>query len=236
MSLANDASSIAATLVRLGFGMELAPGAKAPAERLALYDFEACPFCRKVREALSHLGLEVEMRPVGKGSPRRAELQQRGGKIMAPYLVDPNSGSEMYESDDIVRYLYTTYADGQVPLLQSLGPLNTALSAVASAIRLERGVRARVKRPSPPPKLLELYNMESSPYCRKVREALVELDLPYVCKNAPRRSAVREELRRLGGKVMVPYLADPNTGRAMYESDDIVRYLDETYGRSAQGQ
>src|SRR5713226_364258 len=105
----NNATSFFATLVRTGYGMELAAGAKHPEERLVLYDFEACPFCRKAREALSHLGLEVEVRPVGKGSPRREELRGRGGKVMAPYLVDPNTKTEMYESNDIVRYLYKTY-------------------------------------------------------------------------------------------------------------------------------
>jgi glutathione S-transferase len=28
---------------------------------------------------------------------------------------------------------------------------------------------------------------------------------------------------------MVPYLVDPNTGTSMFESADIVRYLDATY-------
>jgi glutathione S-transferase len=30
--------------------------------------------------------------------------------------------------------------------------------------------------------------------------------------------------------MMVPYLADPNTGQEMFESADIVRYLEQTYG------
>jgi glutathione S-transferase len=30
--------------------------------------------------------------------------------------------------------------------------------------------------------------------------------------------------------MMVPYLADPNTGREMFESADIVTYLERTYG------
>jgi glutathione S-transferase len=30
---------------------------------------------------------------------------------------------------------------------------------------------------------------------------------------------------------MVPYLVDPNTGVEMFESADIVRYLDRTYAR-----
>jgi glutathione S-transferase len=30
---------------------------------------------------------------------------------------------------------------------------------------------------------------------------------------------------------MVPYLVDPNTGVEMFESADIVRYLEDTYAR-----
>jgi len=30
--------------------------------------------------------------------------------------------------------------------------------------------------------------------------------------------------------MMVPYLVDPNTGSAMYQSADIQAYLEETYG------
>mgnify|MGYP003886050591 CR=1 FL=1 len=30
--------------------------------------------------------------------------------------------------------------------------------------------------------------------------------------------------------MMVPYLADPNTGTELYESDDIMDYLRSTYG------
>ena len=71
----NTATSFAATIVRLGFGTVHAPECRAAPHRLILYDFEACPFCRKVREALSHLGLEVEVRPTARGSLRREELR-----------------------------------------------------------------------------------------------------------------------------------------------------------------
>jgi glutathione S-transferase len=30
---------------------------------------------------------------------------------MVPFLVDPNTGQEMFESADIVRYLEDTYAE-----------------------------------------------------------------------------------------------------------------------------
>ena len=72
--------------------------------------------------------------------------------------------------------------------------------------------------------------MEGSPYCRKVRETLCELDLVHLVRNVPKGSPRRAELRERGGKVQVPYLVDPNTQREMYESDDIVAYLEREYG------
>jgi glutathione S-transferase len=76
---------------------------------------------------------------------------------------------------------------------------------------------------------LVLYNMEASPYCRKVRETLCELNLEYRVRNVAKRSRRRPELVAEGGQMMVPYLLDPNTGTALYESEDIVAYLEKTY-------
>jgi len=47
---------------------------------------------------------------VAKGSPKRPGFERRSGNMMVPYLVDPNTGKEMFESADIVRYLEDTYA------------------------------------------------------------------------------------------------------------------------------
>src|SRR5204862_5625324 len=87
----------------------------------------------------------------------------------------------------------------------------------------------------PPMQPVTLYNMEGSPYCRKVREALSELDVEHVVRNVPKGSPKRAELARRGGKVQVPYLVDPNTGREMYESDDIVAYLERQYAAGSVG-
>ena len=101
------ATSVAATLARLGTGASVGPLGPRPEQRLTLYDFEGCPYCRKAREALSILDLPVLVRPCPKGGRRfRPELERRGGKAQFPYLVDPNTGKEMYESDEIVRYLF----------------------------------------------------------------------------------------------------------------------------------
>lgn len=35
-----------------------------------------------------------------------------GGKKQFPYMVDPNTGTSMYESDDIISYLFDTYGEG----------------------------------------------------------------------------------------------------------------------------
>ena len=97
------ATSLAATLARGGVGVKVGPLGPRPEKPLELYEFEACPFCRKVREALTLLDLDALVLPCPKGGPRfREEVKRRGGKYQFPYLVDPNTGKEMYESDDIV--------------------------------------------------------------------------------------------------------------------------------------
>ncbi|XP_050378789.1 uncharacterized protein LOC126796067 [Argentina anserina] len=67
--------------------------------RLQLFEFEACPFCRRVREALTELDLSAEVYPCPKGSIRHRELVNiSGGKEQFPFLIDPNTGISMYES------------------------------------------------------------------------------------------------------------------------------------------
>lgn len=235
MSLVNDLSSFAATVVRLGRGLYprvTADQRPEPKEMLELYDFEGCPYCRKVREALCELDLDYLNHPVGKGSAHRAQLRDIGGTVQAPYLIDPNTGTRLYESDEIVEYLNETYGAGRragwpLPIPSFVDNFNSAL---ASGVRLGRGVRCRVAERQTHLQALTLYNMEGSPYCRKVRETLSELDLDTVIRNLPKGSPKRTELMQRGGKMQVPYLIDANTGRELYESDDIVAYLEATYG------
>jgi glutathione S-transferase len=224
-----DVHSTLVSALRGGRGwFTLRPGAR-PTEPLEVYEFEACPFCRKVRETLSELDLEYVARTSARGSAKREAVKARGGRETFPYLVDPNTGAAMYESEDIIDYLHQHYGQGRARPLRWLSPLNTLGSALASLSR-PRGRQVRRPRPEQPPELLELYNFEASPYCRKVREALNELDLDYLVKNVAKKSHRRPELVARGGKMMVPYLIDPNTGTELYESDDIVAYLEATYG------
>ncbi len=200
-----------------------------PEKRLELYEFEACPFCRKVREALTVLDLEADVYPCPKNGPRfREKVKAEGGKSLFPYLVDPNTEDAMYESDDIVSHLFRHYGAGSPSILLRLGPLTTASSSLASAVRATRGSRYRGRRA--PEKPLELWSFEASPYCRIVREALSELEIPYALHNVGKHSPSRGAFVKRSGKMMVPYLVDGNTGADMFESKDIVSYLNDTYG------
>ena len=104
-----DRSVQLASLWRPGFGAFYRP-ARAPEKPLELWSFEASPFCRIAREALCALELPYRLHNVAKGSAKRAEFAQRSGRMMVPYLYDPNTGKELFESADIVRYLDETYA------------------------------------------------------------------------------------------------------------------------------
>lgn len=225
-------TSLAASIGRGGAGMQVGVLGARPRKRLQLYEYEGCPFCRKVREALSILDLEAEIYPCPRNAPRfRAEVKRRGGKAQFPYLVDPNTGEEMYESDDIVHYLFDRYGDGTVPLSLAMGPLTTATSFLASAAR--PGFGATYRQARQPARPLELYSFEASPFCRIAREALSSLEIPYVLHNVAKGSPSREAFVARSGKMQVPYLVDPNTGEEMFESDAIVRYLEETYCATA---
>jgi glutathione S-transferase len=223
-------TSYTASTARLGAGMAVGSLGARPAQPLELYEFEGCPYCRKVREALSILDLDAVVYPCPRGGPRfRGEVRRRG-REQFPYLVDPNAGRALWESADIVRHLFTAYGDGRVPALLGWPVVVDLSSMLASAARLGAGVAyRRARQPALP---LELWSFEASPYCRLVREALCALELRYVLHNVAKGSPRRQAFVAQSGKMQVPYLVDPNTGSAHFESADIVRYLERTYALS----
>ncbi len=227
MGLFNNLHALSVSVVRMGRGMVVHGAAKQPAELLVLYEFEACPFCRKVRDVFVELDLSFVSKTCARGSHTRAELVARGGKALFPYLIDPNTGVEMYESDDIIAYVRETYGASPQSWRRFASGLNSINAAIASGIRPKGRVTSG--RAVQPEQLLELYSFEASPYCRKVRERLHELDINFITWNVGKGSQHRPQLVARGGKMMVPYLIDPNTQTEMYESDDIVAYLNQTY-------
>lgn len=245
----NIATSLAATILRVGAGVSARPASKQPQQFIELYEFEGCPHCRLVREVLTELDLDAMIYPCPKGGHRyRDKVIDRGGKAQFPYLIDPNTDVEMYESADIIKYLFKTYGERNPPWYWQAVELQRLGSVIASIPRMGLGMVAKPSRLPDQP--LQLYSFESSPYARPVRDLLCELEIPYVLRSVGRTQAAdwlppsfrrssdavdepqtrnRIALQARAGVVSIPYLVDPNTGIELAESAKIVAYINDTY-------
>lgn len=80
----------------------------ATADDLSLYQSSTCWFCAKVRQKMSELGINIEIRDVGASDRFRDELVREAGKSQVPCLriAQPDgTAAWMYESADICAYL-----------------------------------------------------------------------------------------------------------------------------------
>ncbi|GAB3673377.1 glutathione S-transferase N-terminal domain-containing protein [Salinisphaera aquimarina] len=218
---------------------------------LQLYEYEGCPFCRLVREALTELDLDAVIYPCPRGGTRfRPQAEAIGGRQQFPLLVDDNTDTLLYESSEIIAYLREHYGEGRNRGVAAPGALAAIGANAATALRGFAGIRASGATRAPG-ELLELYSFESSPFSRLVRETLCELEVPYILRNmgkavnadmgppwvrekffadTPVEGRNRKRMMEETGRMQVPYLIDPNTDTRMYESADIERYLRTTYG------
>ncbi|MDY6774089.1 MAG: glutathione S-transferase N-terminal domain-containing protein, partial [Candidatus Nanohaloarchaea archaeon] len=62
--------------------------------KLELYQFEQCPYCRKVREKLTELGLSFTAHNPRQNEERMEELLELGGKDQVPFLVDRDEDAD----------------------------------------------------------------------------------------------------------------------------------------------
>jgi len=210
---------------------------KRPVKALKLYEFEGCPFCRKVREAIVWLDLDPIVYPCPRdGKIYREFVKEKGGKAQFPYLIDENMNVAMYESDDIIEYLYENYGPGKdkVPSWISRSPLVTVSASIGMLARMSKGSKLdknalTIADDGKEIEPIVFYGYETSPFCKIVRERLVELELPHQIKTCGRGSMKRNELMKKRGMFQVPYIEDPNTKKAMFESKDILEYLNKQY-------
>ena len=72
--------------------------------------------------------------------------------------------------------------------------------------------------------MFDLYTLENCPYCTKVINFMDEHNIPYNKINIEDKKA-EETLIKLGGKRQVPFLVDNERNIQMYESSDIIEYL-----------
>ncbi|OED36040.1 hypothetical protein AB834_03395 [PVC group bacterium (ex Bugula neritina AB1)] len=86
---------------------------------------------------------------------------------------------------------------------------------------------------------LTLYEFRACPFCVKVRRKIRYLQLNIQTKDAKRDPIARQELSDNGGKIKVPCLRiskDDPQDTWMYESSDIIRYLEEHFGKKDSQQ
>jgi len=203
--------SLFASLLRLGAG-QAGGGTERGTVLPTLYEFEACPWCRIAREAVSEAGARVLVRPCPRGGERfRPEVLSHGGKAQFPYLVDGDTNKGLYESGAIAKFMRQKHKAGR-PLAHWLGPINGILSSYAVLLRLGAGGRARAANPQGLP--LEFYGAEVNPAARLVKEQLCALELEYIWHPAG-RSGVR--------------LHDPASGADIQGGRAVLAYLKEAY-------
>ena len=190
----------------------------------------------------------------------RDELKELAGKAQVPFLIDDNTDDKILDSQAIIDHLFAHYSKkGSTPkkFKEPNGDNATLINKSASIVSLMRGVKAvhpkKNQTRGKPNELLHLYGFEASPFCRLVREKLSMLEVGYINHNV-----AREQIQDVGGfgvrlnlgeyhpvkggkrehimndvmpdKLQFPYLIDPNTDTKMFESKDIIKYLDKTYG------
>ncbi|WP_261817961.1 glutaredoxin family protein [Vibrio gallicus] len=82
------------------------------AKQLTLYQFEACPFCVKVRRELKRQSVRIDVKDAKNDQDSRQQLLEGGGRIKVPCLRIDNQGQQtwLYESSDIVAYLQKEFA------------------------------------------------------------------------------------------------------------------------------
>jgi len=82
---------------------------------------------------------------------------------------------------------------------------------------------------------LTLYQFHACPFCIKTRRAIHRLNVPVSLRDAKNDPQAREQLKAGGGRVKVPCLRidEANGTRWMYESNDIIAFLEKRFGSVA---
>jgi len=86
---------------------------------------------------------------------------------------------------------------------------------------------------------LALYQFRTCPFCIKTRRAIKRLSLKIQLLDAQKNADNRQALLQGGGRIKVPCLRimeNDGSERWMYESDEIIQYLESRYGEEAELQ
>jgi len=82
---------------------------------------------------------------------------------------------------------------------------------------------------------MAIYEYRGCPFCMKTRRALRRLNLNIELRDALNNAEYKKDLLELGGKSQVPCLriSVNDDDNWMYESSDIIDFLEEKYGQAA---
>lgn len=79
--------------------------------------------------------------------------------------------------------------------------------------------------------MITLYTKSTCPFCHKVKNYLDDKGIAYEEKDIYENDENLDELMEQGGKRQVPYMVDSERGVSMYESEDIIAYVREYFGK-----
>ncbi len=82
--------------------------------------------------------------------------------------------------------------------------------------------------------MLTLYFKPTCAFSRRVIAVIERLELEVDMKDVSTDPALLDELVSKGGKTQTPYLEDSENKFSDYESDDIVKHLQENYGSESE--
>lgn len=113
---------------------------------------------------------------------------------------------------------------------EGLGRLIVLIDWVFSPKKLKRSEKEQAEV-NQQVESLKLYQFYACPFCIKTRRNIKRLNLPIETRNA-QSGQYRAELLAGGGEVKVPCLRIKEQDKItwMYESSDIIKYLDERFG------
>lgn len=78
--------------------------------------------------------------------------------------------------------------------------------------------------------MLNLYYKPTCPFCQRVLQANEQIKAKLNLLDINSADSIRSELIAKGGKQQVPFLEDTDKDIKMYESEDIITYLNKNYG------
>lgn len=117
-------------------------------------------------------------------------------------------------------------------LRNGIGGIMAGASYVFAPTKIKRS-EAEQKIVDEATKNLELYQFFACPFCIKTRRTIRKLNLKITTHEVSEGNPARDELLKGGGKIQAPCLKiiDGENITWMYESSDIINYLNEKFSK-----